>query len=409
MARERSVTDQERENAVVIEARGVERDHNGLIQIGDRDSEIAWDDWIQGLRESEGTGTVTAFKLPVDAEGNPSQGRGTRQARLGSWPHMLFTLEELSDKIIKGFLKPGETAHVRFVGTQPGTRGTIVQKIVTLSRSSTEPEHENEFASAMKITQEALDRQAQMMERLLVRDVAPQPQRNALISPELKEVLIACMPVVGTIVGALIQRPKPKSDMTELLGALSSMKEFISGESSSKDEDTTLSIVKAVAPGAMQLLTTLAAQRQPNAAPRRVIARPVPGTQPIRLNVPAPAMSQSAVLTPSPSQPAKEVENDPMLAQLAPQLETLAQIAETNADPTEVAKLVLDSVPESFDEKLWELISDPMRFNRLFILAPKLKSHAEWMEKLRVALVAEYTDDLPVTNESEINAASNAS
>lgn len=388
MARRGVISEDERDEAVVIDSPA--RDANGLMQIGDRDSEMAWDEWISGLRESEGTGTITAFKLPVDAEGNPTQGRGSRQIRLGAWPHMLYSFDELSDKIIKGFLKPGEVAHVRFVGTQPQSRGVVCQKIVTLTRSSDDTQERSEFASAMKVTQDALAQQAQMIERLVTRDAPPiAPPRDMMQTVGQLATILA--PILTPLITHLVTRQPPKSDLANLMETMLKMKEFIggSGEGSS-DNDSAVSIVKAVAPGAMQLLATLAAQRQTTAPPRRMIARPAPGTVPTR--IPAPVAAPAPIPQPTSAQ---LLESDPMLAQLQPQLETLAQIAETNADPVEVAKLVLDSVPETFDEKLWELISEPTRFNRLFLLAPKLNAHKEWMEKLRVALVAEYTDDMP--------------
>lgn len=75
-----------------------------------------------------------------------------------------------------------------------------------------------------------------------------------------------------------------------------------------------------------------------------------------------------------------------MFAQLKPQLDQLAQLAKTNADPVEVAKLTIQMLPEQFDDALAQLVSTPENFARLAVLSPGVKEHAEWFERLRVAL-----------------------
>lgn len=371
-----------------------------LSPLEDADTESAWDAWQEDLKTSGTGGKVRVYKVPSDDEGNPrTNAKGAQLTYLGAWEHQQYGFDEMCAMLTQKFLAPGETCYVRMIGLRAGARGIQFNRYVQLQRDATDSNAnapQTQFDAVVRAMQDTQRQTAEMVQRLSAPPVVTAPESRSLISPELKEVLIACIPVMGTIVGALIQRPKPQSDMATLIEAMGKMKEFISGESSSASDDSTVSIVKAVAPGALQLLATLTANRQPvpPRAPRRL---PAPGTAPTRITVaqPTPAPVTQPTPAPIPTVPANPLESDPMLAQLQPQLETLAQIAETNADPAEVAKLVLDSVPESFDEKLWQLISDPSRFNRLFILAPKLNTHKEWMEKLRVALVAEYTDDVP--------------
>lgn len=363
----------------------------------DADTESAWDAWQEDLKTSGTGGKVRVYKVPSDDEGNPrTNAKGAQLTYLGAWEHQQYGFDEMCAMLTQKFLAPGETCYVRMIGLRAGARGIQFNRYVQLQRDATDSAAnapQTQFDSVVRAMQETQKQTAEMVQRLAAPAHVPVIESRSMISPELKEVLIACIPVMGTIVGALIQRPKPQSDMATLIEAMGKMKEFISGESSTGNDDSTVSIVKAVAPGALQLLATLTAnsrQAVPPRAPRRL---PAPGTVPTRIAPPQPIPAPQP--TPAPIPTPQPLENDPMLAQLQPQLETLAQIAETNADPAEVAKLVLDSVPETFDEKLWELISDPMRFNRLFILVPKLNTHKEWMEKLRVALVAEYTDEAP--------------
>lgn len=84
-----------------------------------------------------------------------------------------------------------------------------------------------------------------------------------------------------------------------------------------------------------------------------------------------------------------------MLAQLAPQINELASLAEQNADPAEVAKMVMDLLPQNdqVDQQLYNIVSNQASFARLLMLAPKSKPFGEWFERLRVALLAEFSDD----------------
>lgn len=378
-----------------------------IAPVEDADTEAAWDAWTDDLKTAGTGGKVRVYKVPSDDDGNPkTNAKGAQLTYLGAWEHQQYGFDEMCQMLTQKFLTPGENCYVRMIGLRAGARGIQFNRFVKLQRDATDVSPnspQGALDSVIRAMQDTQRQTSEMVQRLAgPRELIPSNESRSVISPELKEVLIACIPVMGTIVGALIQRPKPQSDMATLIEAMGKMKEFISGESPSGNDDSTLSIVKAVAPGAMQLLTTLA-QRQPAPMPRRVQVQPTPGTVPTRITGPVTQPTPAPVPQ---TNSAQLLESDPMLAQLAPQLETLAQIAETNADPNEVAKLVLDSVPESFDEKLWELVSEPARFNRLFLLAPKLNTHKEWMEKLRVALVAEYTDDVPVATPEPLNESS---
>lgn len=84
-----------------------------------------------------------------------------------------------------------------------------------------------------------------------------------------------------------------------------------------------------------------------------------------------------------------------MLAQLKPQLDTLAEMAAQGADPAEVAKLVLETLPstDEVDEQVLKLVSSAESFGRLYILSPAFGQQREWGEKLRLALLAEFPEE----------------
>lgn len=347
----------------------------------DPDSEQSWDEWIDALKNADTAGVIRAHRLPVDADGNPMLGKGSRQIYLGSWPHQLYTFDDLLAKLTKEFLKPGETAHVKLTGTAPGHRGVMFSRIVTLQKADgpVDPASNNgeTIGQLFKVLQESQDRQLATLRDLMAPNPAPAaPGRGGM--EIVKDIAAIMAPILGPAIAAYIARPAlPKSDMGELLNVMVQMKEFVSGTSPSESEDsTTLGIIKAVAPALPQLLQILS--HQPAAPP--VVARPRLPRPPM----PTVDLSKPSSIPQSSNAPTTEV--DPVLAQLKPQLDQLAQLAEQNADPIEVAKLTLQMIPPDFQDKLAEIVADPAGFARMAVLSPELKKHSTWFESLRKAL-----------------------
>lgn len=359
-----------------------------MVQLGDPDSELAWDDWISALKSSEATGTVRAHRLPVDADGNPMLGKGTRQIYLGSWPHQLYAFDDLLSKLTKEFLKPGETAHIKLTGTSAGVRGQMFARIVTLQKADAPTDQTaggETVGQLFKVMQESQQAQMQVFRELMTPPPAtPTNQRGGM--EVVKDIASILTPILGPAIAAYIARPvSPRSELGDLIAAMSQMKEFITGDKDNGEssDSTTVSIVRAVAPALPQLLQFLNNQHS-QAIPARPMRRiPQPTADLSRpSSSPAPVVETIASTpTPTPSQSDAE-----MFAQLKPQLDQLAQLAKTNADPVEVAKLTIQMLPEQFDDALAQLVSTPENFARLAVLSPGVKEHAEWFERLRVAL-----------------------
>lgn len=399
MARGRSnVADMAREavEGVTIDSPGA------LMPLDDADVETAWDEWGESLRTSDTGGKVRAYKLPQDEHGNPlTNAKGAKQTYLGAWEHQAYDFDSLLQMLTRKFLRPGESCYVRLTGVRSGSGGIQFNKIVCLQRDATAEDAPTgmggDLSAVMQAVQKMNEQNAALMERLTARN-EPAPR-----DPLVKEIALASIPVLGTVLAAWIGRPAPKSDLGELITALGKLKGFVGdNKSGESDDDSPVSIIKAIGPQALQLLNTLAQRNpQPLPAARRIPAQPVP---PRRIQNPA---DSTATQTPAgeggtsqaPAKPARPTAQTPstqeaetMLAQLAPQLSQLAAMAENNEDPVEVAKLVLDSIPddENIDAQLYAIISDEKAFGRLMLLAPQLKPHKEWFEKLRVALLAEF-------------------
>ena len=379
----------------------------------DLDAEQAWDEWGEALRNAESSGLVRVYKIPFDQDGNPLVNtKGARQVHLGSWEHQQYSFDDLCAMLRVKFMRPGETMAIRIAGITPGERGVKFNRILTLQRDATEAPTAahggSEVQNVLRAMQETQAQTAAMMERILSPRVEMGPSGQWLDT--LTKVLGATAPIIAPALAALISRPKPKSEIGELISAMAALKDMAAGGdgSGNAEESTTLGIIKAVAPGALQLFTALATQQQaalvsrtqttarrlpPNAATaRRPDQQPIP-TAPA---ADVPAESAAALDTMSESTvPETSSENTAMLAQLKPQLEQLAELAAQGADPKETAKLVMDLMPSSaeMDDQLYKLVETPDNFARRALLSAKVREYREWFEALRVAILAEFEPD----------------
>lgn len=384
------ISEEDRREAVIIDAQNA-----GIVPVSDdSDAEGAWDEWIKSTRESEGQGIIRAYKLPLDKDGNPMHGKGARQVLLGSWAHDLYTFDQLCQKLTNEFLKPGETAHIRLQGNQSGQRGNMLNRIVTLQRSAVETALTPQGGSGsvvemMKMMQEGQAQMAQMMERILTK---PEPEKKT----DFTDTLLKLSPLLAPLLPVIAQRflSPPKSDLEGLIGAMVKLKDLTGdGGGGGGDDESIAGMVKAIAPGALQVMAQMAARQPVQAASPQARRIPVRQVPPQQTATPAPVV-------PTPTATTEEI--PPMLAQLKPQLDQLADIAAAGADPVETAKLVMDTLPanEEFDEVLYQQVADPSKFKRLFLISPKLGQHADWAEKLRLAILAEYEEPDSVPNQA---------
>lgn len=417
-----SVERESAEDAVIID--GSTRADNPLMPLDDIDSEGAWDEWIDSLKSAEATGTVRVYKVPRDTDGNPMIAKGSRHILLMSCAHQEYAFDELVAKIKIGFLEPGELATIRLAGTRSGARGVMFNRYVSVQRDKTATggvsvteSGGGQVLGVIQAMQNQTRQQGEMLERIMAgRGLVPPTKPT---SETVKEWMAILGPILSPVILAWMQRPAPKSDLEGIIGAMVKLKDLTGdGGSHADDENTTLGIVKAVAGPGLQLLNTLAQNKGPTAVPRRVRVVPpgIPQAAPISIPPPTrtaanPSPATTPVADPSiqpdlsssprsassttSGPPPTTSENPAMLAQLAPQLEQLATLAEQGADPVEVSKLVFDMLPQNddIDQQLYGIVSDAASFNRLALLAPKMRAHADWFEKLRLAMLAEFAED----------------
>jgi hypothetical protein len=116
----------------------------------------------------------------------------------------------------------------------------------------------------------------------------------------------------------------------------------------------------------------------------------------------APAGAESNAATPKTPAQQKE-ENDmkliAMLTEFLPML--IDNFAAKDANPADVSKLTMDNLPEDdtgLNDALYQMIqSEPKEFlAKLATMDARVKEHAEWFEKYRVALLAAFDPDARV-------------
>lgn len=374
-----------------------------VTALGDRDSEAAWDTWIDDLRSTENSGTIRAYKLSVGEDGSPNYGKGSKHALLGSWPHQMYDLDSLSEKLRKEFMEPGETAWFKVTGTTQGKSGTMCSQVVKLIRSkSAENTGPESLTQLFQLMQQGQERNAQMLREIIRPADAPVQAQGKGLAETAKEFAAILVPVLGPVLAALIARPaKPATDFGAMVDAMRSMKGFITGndEEGNSNDTPTVAIIKSIAPALPQLLQILQQRNvAPVVAPR--ISAPAINQQFLPDAIPSgnpPRKIVDAVPTPKPasfavptSNPQQGVDKE-MLDILKPQLEQLADVAAAGESAKDAAHLVvsmLQGLPqaERILQTLSTLVEDKAAFQRLAVLAPKIRAHADWFEQFRVEL-----------------------
>jgi hypothetical protein len=373
----------------------------------DADTENAWSQWREDLKTSDAKGKIRVAKVPME-DGAPNMNK-RGQVQLFAVPHDQYNYDELLDIIRARFMKAGETICVRLTGMRvSGSSSGVVpfNRLLMLSKGSepVAPEGGTQLGEILQAMQNQQAAQATMLREILTpKTVESNPNKRDTVDTMIA-IAGALTPLLTPIIAGIMTRPKPQNELGSLIDAMVKMQSLRDGTATSNNEDdnSTMSIIKAVAPAGMQLLTALAqrpaAQSQPvqRAAPdpRRIpLAAPVQNTaekqDPVKVveNVtPKPAVSAGPM-------PSAGQENADMFAALKPVLSNLVDMAKDNTPIPDTAKLLLGMLPEEYDEQLYNAVETPVAFARLALLEPRIKEHAEWFENLRVELLKEYQDN----------------
>lgn len=413
MARNSTITDDMRREAV-----------EGQLLIGpgdtfDPDTETAFQQWRDALDTSQSTAEVRVMRVPMDESGNPMlSAKG--QAHLFSVPVDQYNLDEIIVKVRREFMpRPMKLTAVRCMGFQKGVSGLRFNRIIMIEKGE-EPESakNNDSPTVTELialinaqSKAADDRAERMMQQILeARSQALPPRDPIAIATEL---MTAMGGFIGRIpapaVAALPATSNPVSQMSETLLLLQTFHSFMSklqGGKSITDEDDdgegigsiVKSVAKAVQPLAEGYAENAKTKRELLArqGPRRLSppnAAPVAAPSAAATSAVPPSVAAAPGMTamPSGTAPTNEQKGEAeMLNEIGPQLENVCNLAAQGADPKDAAGLLLDLLPDKFDDALWRLVSSPRFVKSLAVLNPKVKLHEAWFEQFRQAIIADY-------------------
>ena len=356
----------------------------------DNDIEDSFDDWREGLKNTSQSGTVRAYRIPVDDNLVPN-GSAKNQILLGSWPVDQYSMEELCQKLKREFMQPHERfMGLRLIGTMSGERGIRFNKLVTVQRPNEEAApRASGGESVTEMLRAISENNARMMavfENRLSQPAQPPPAQNETIT------------MVATLMGAMgqfMQAVKPATS-TGGMGSLKEMVEVMTmlndmrGDSGGGGDDNGLAgIVKALAPMAGPVFQLAANAQTANieAARRAPQRRALPAPAVAPASGPAPA-ARPAPPVQAPVNPAPQVPNntgEPMLAELSATVAALVQIAEAGTEPIDAANLFFDEtllpLPDNGYEQMCTFVADPNAINKLGMLNKGVAAHREWFEK----------------------------
>jgi hypothetical protein len=318
---------------------------------------------------------------------------------------------------------------VRILATKAGQRGLVFNKIVRVQRSTAAPAKPLGDAGPPRESVESLMRAIQdNNERMWARITDAMQARAQVAVPQRDpfEMMTALMTAMGPVLAAVAGRPTPEAvnpmaGIEGTLRLLETAKSLLPGGDSSNDGDGD-SMLGVVKEGIRALPAVLAAtQRAPAApaapAPRRVLTgaavrlppRAAPPFNPadaLRAVPPNPAdVLRAAQANPPPIPAAAPVPppvivqssgENPVLLQLSNQLGELAtlvaQNGPDNADPVQIAEMVMQQIPEDADEQISDLVFDVQVMQKLAVLQPRVNEHPEWWQRFVAAMRAQYIE-----------------
>jgi hypothetical protein len=84
-----------------------------------------------------------------------------------------------------------------------------------------------------------------------------------------------------------------------------------------------------------------------------------------------------------------------MLDTIRAQLDNVCNLAQQGADPKEAAGLVMDLIPDRYDDHLYRLVASERFVKNLALLNKRVNDYAPWFEQLRAAMLAEFDTGEP--------------
>lgn len=388
----------------------------------DPDAEASFQDWAEALGESRSAYIIRAYRLPTDKDGriqgNASSGQ---MISLGAWPLDSIKYDELIELLRNEYMLPGTSVMaVRLMVTQEGSRGVKKNQIIQVQRAmrstvsgTAQKDSVAELMRAMQENNQAMMLQMQQMMRMSQPAVAA-PVRDPF------DMMTAMMGAMAPFISAIAGRPQPAGPaMGEMVDTLIKLKELTGdgGNGGGNDGGNIIDMVKAIAPLAQPMLTTIASNAQTQAAQMTLQAN-----QSAQRQLPAARRNPAdRTVNPAPvvSNPVNDYINEGMpgatpvmthfnggevpmfMLQIRPQIQQLCDLAAQvpQPDPVEVAKMALAQIPEEQDDTLGDLLFNENFMKWLTMLDSRVNDHRQWFDTLHATMKQAFENpDEPADN-----------
>lgn len=389
----------------------------------DPDTETAFSQWRDSLDNSQAQAMLRVMRVPMDDKNTPQLSiKG--QTQLFTVPVDQYDMDGIILKVRQQFMpKPMLITAVRVMGFQKGASGIRFNRILVIEKGEdTDPAKNNggpsvaELVELINAQSKAADERAErMMGQLLEARTQAIPAKDPMqIAIELMGAMSGFFTKLPGAVPVSTPVVSPLAQLGETIGVLKLLKDFTGqlggGKEADDDEagEGIAGIVKSVASAVKPLAEGYAANAQTRRemalrqAPRRLappvtapVAPPVGAGSPTGPANAAPATSGPVLATENPTPPGSAPITTPtgeaeMLNEIGPQLDNVCNMAAQGADPKDAAGLLMDLLPDKFDDALFRLVSSGRFVKSLAVLNPKVKNHEAWFEQFRQAVLAEF-------------------
>jgi len=357
-------------------------------------------------QEANAGGKIAVFEVPVDSTG---MARPTtyQRAKLFTVPVGAVTIDDICDRVLRDYVKPGEKMLIQLLARKDGEAGIKMNKLITLrapAMASGPQGASGEIAQLMRVMNEQRAQDRADMQRMLEQVAGA---RGPAVDP-MQQAMALTTTITNLATGIVSKTnaapPAPAESMvqsmTAMLGLMKMLREF-----SGKDEpkrDASSGILENIRALAAPLLAAKATQEERALVhEKRLLAHE-------RQNPPAaPDATKTETATGPQAPSAVKGVNDPkdevkmkLLAVLKEGLPMIVSLASgpKPADPCETAKLVLKNLPEdeqALNDAFYALVQDPPKefLAQLAVVCPEVVNHPEWFEAFRQALLIEFDPD----------------
>lgn len=398
------LTAEDRALATVVEGEFIDSD----------DIERDFLQWRTELDQGGEPGKVRAYRLQIDERGNI--GTTKTQTRLGAYPADAYSVDELCSLLMREYLEPGTNKlAVRLIGSRPGQRGTVFNKVILLQRPNTEaPGAAGARESTATLLKAFNDAQAQTLD--LIRRMTPQQQSgggldhlkellavSAMINKPNQDLMASLLPALIGRAPAAAAPADPFSSLTQLVEAAERIAQLRGGEGGG--DDSLAGILRAITPlvePALKALPAIAMARQ--AAPRALPGPRAPGAVP---GSPAGAPgAPAAAPSPPPGPPRAPVTisdipsgDVEVFAEVKPQIDAAVMMASQGGNPVTAADALFDDylLDEDLSDKVYAKVTAIIARENFVDYAaafnPAVKQHAEWFQAFRAQIVKRVAEE----------------